>query len=117
MQTLSRTPTIEEVRAACKATGLPESYWWMRGGNLNRPTIARLSIGIHSKEGAYVLIWFGDNCPAGGYKADVVEQWGPFQYEGPISGPTWEKTKKNFADMTLEDMFDLEREHGPTIGG
>ena len=87
--TLNRFPTLDEVRAANRSTGLPESYWWIRGGDLNRPVIACLSIGVHINEGAYVLAWFGENVPPGGIK--VKDLPGEYELEGPIPPPSWIK--------------------------
>lgn len=83
---LNRFPTVQEAAEASKASGLPESYWWIRGGNLNRPVIAEIGVGAHIKTGSYVWVIFGDNCPVGGLRVtDLAAQ--SFELQGPIPPP------------------------------
>jgi hypothetical protein len=88
MKRLDHIPTVEEAAEAQKGNGLCESYWWVRGWNFNRPVIARVGIGAHVREGAYVWVEMGDNCPIGGFhKADLERAGIQLVFFGPIEPP------------------------------
>jgi len=84
MVRLDRYPTVAEV-VASYAPPLAESYWWATGWTLNRPVVARIGVGAHIREGAYVWIQMGDHCPIGGYKVADLERVGIIMsFVGPI---------------------------------
>lgn len=88
MKRYDHIPTVEEAHAAQIGNGLGESYWWVTGWNFNRPTIARLGIGAHVREGRFVWLEVGDNCPVGGFRADALTASGiSFVFVGPIECP------------------------------
>lgn len=87
MKRLDRYPTVAEV-AASYAPPLAESYWWVTGWGFNRPVMACIGVGAHVREGAYVWIEVGDNCPIGGYKVSDLERAGVrMSFVGPIPFP------------------------------
>lgn len=79
-------PSVEDAVAAQKETGLPESYWWVKGWNFNRPLIARVNVSAHVLLGARVRVTMGDNCPEHGYLASEIEGCG-LEFSGPILMP------------------------------
>lgn len=88
MKRLDRYPTVAEVLASY-APPLCESYWWATGWEFNRPVVARIGVGGHIREGSYVWVEVGDNCPIGGYKVSDLERVGvKMSFIGPILFPT-----------------------------
>ena len=65
-----------------------ESYWWLTGGDFNRPVMACMGVGVRLGEGGYVWlrVW-------GGYHGNSYEQsdlenvFGAFQLHGPVEFP------------------------------
>ena len=82
MRLLNRLPTVEEALAANQSP-LCESYWWFRGWNFNRPLIASIHVGGHVKNGPFVWMAVGSDCPNFGFReADM--QGISFEMVGPI---------------------------------
>lgn len=86
LKRLDHIPTVEEALAA-QQPGLFESYWWVTGWDLNRPTIAKIGVGTQMGIGDFVWIDVGDNCPIGGYKAAAELAGIQFTFIGPIECP------------------------------